>query len=206
MGDMRAGPRFHFVGERLCLDFVNTETIEGVRRVDLLRGFDDLVAWCAAARILSDGQAEGMTSRRRGGTDADLAFRNAVRLRGRLREMAESVAAGAASVPQRVLDGINDVLRVRAGELAVARSATGYELRYRARFREPADLLVPIAESAADLLTAGDLALVKRCQNPRCILVFYDTTKNHGRRWCSMAACGNRAKVAAHYRLSLIHI
>ena len=48
-------------------------------------------------------------------------------------------------------------------------------------------------------LTA-DLSLVKACQNPQCVLFFYDTTKNHARRWCSMAACGNRAKVAAHYQ------
>jgi len=41
---------------------------------------------------------------------------------------------------------------------------------------------------------------VKACQNPQCVLLFYDTTKNHARRWCSMAACGNRAKVAAHYQ------
>jgi predicted RNA-binding Zn ribbon-like protein len=61
-------------------------------------------------------------------------------------------------------------------------------------------LLVPIAESAAGLLTADDLTLVRKCQNPQCILYFYDTTRNHARRWCSIAVCGNRAKVATHYR------
>jgi predicted RNA-binding Zn ribbon-like protein len=30
-------------------------------------------------------------------------------------------------------------------------------------------------------------------------LYFYDTTKNHTRRWCSMTGCGNRAKAAAFY-------
>ncbi|MCI0410524.1 MAG: CGNR zinc finger domain-containing protein, partial [Acidobacteria bacterium] len=51
-----------------------------------------------------------------------------------------------------------------------------------------------------DLLSEGDLTLVRKCENPACILYFHDTTKNHARRWCSMRACGNRAKVAAHYR------
>jgi predicted RNA-binding Zn ribbon-like protein len=32
------------------------------------------------------------------------------------------------------------------------------------------------------------------------VLFFYDTTKNHARHWCSMTICGNRSKVAAHYR------
>ncbi|NEJ40784.1 CGNR zinc finger domain-containing protein, partial [Rhizobium ruizarguesonis] len=30
-----------------------------------------------------------------------------------------------------------------------------------------------------------------------CTLFFLDTTKSHRRRWCSMALCGNRMKVAA---------
>jgi predicted RNA-binding Zn ribbon-like protein len=29
-------------------------------------------------------------------------------------------------------------------------------------------------------------------------MVFYDTTKNHQRRWCSMEICGNRHKAALH--------
>jgi hypothetical protein len=33
-------------GERLRVDFVNTEIVEGGDRLDLLPGFDDLVAWC----------------------------------------------------------------------------------------------------------------------------------------------------------------
>ena len=29
-------------------------------------------------------------------------------------------------------------------------------------------------------------------------LMFYDRSKSHARRWCSMAVCGNRAKATAH--------
>ncbi len=76
----------------------------------------------------------------------------------------------------------------------------GFEKRFRAEFREPAQLLWPVAESACDLLCYADLTLVKKCENPICVLFFYDTTKNHSRRWCSMSVCGNRMKVAAHYQ------
>jgi predicted RNA-binding Zn ribbon-like protein len=55
-------------------------------------------------------------------------------------------------------------------------------------------------QSASDLLCRGDLALVKRCANPACGVFFYDTLKNHTRRWCSTTECGNRMRVAAHYR------
>jgi predicted RNA-binding Zn ribbon-like protein len=98
------------------------------------------------------------------------------------------------------LGAINDVLRARVGDLAVVRTKTGYDTVFLARWDGPEQLLVPVAESAATLLSRGDLSLVRRCENPACILFFYDTTRNHGRRWCSMTACGNRAKVAAHYR------
>ena len=57
-----------------------------------------------------------------------------------------------------------------------------------------------MADSAAEFLVSGDRALVRKCKNPGCILYFYDTTRNHARAWCSMNACGNRMKVAAHYR------
>ncbi|MEU3624964.1 hypothetical protein BS329_36755 [Amycolatopsis coloradensis] len=41
---------------------------------------------------------------------------------------------------------------------------------------------------------------IKRCSgHPACTLYFEDTTRNGTRRWCSMAACGNRAKAARHY-------
>jgi predicted RNA-binding Zn ribbon-like protein len=41
---------------------------------------------------------------------------------------------------------------------------------------------------------------VKACANPDCILWFLDTTRPGTRRWCSMAACGNRDKAIRHGR------
>ncbi len=64
---------------------------------------------------------------------------------------------------------------------------------------EPVAALVPIARSAAEII--ADLRApnaIRKCANPECQLYFYDTSRVGKRRWCSMAACGNRAKVAAH--------
>jgi predicted RNA-binding Zn ribbon-like protein len=196
----RAGRDFYFIGEWLCLDFVNTQAAEEDVAVDLLAGFDDLVAWCGRAKVIAASQGKELLRRWSGTREADRAFRQAIDLRAALRAMAERIADGRRSVPAATLAQINDLLRTRVGDLELARKGEGYETRFRQRLEEPADLLVPIAESAADLLSHGDLTLVRKCQNPRCILFFYDTTKNHARRWCSMSACGNRAKVAAHYR------
>jgi predicted RNA-binding Zn ribbon-like protein len=52
-----------------------------------------------------------------------------------------------------------------------------------------------VALAAAELLANGDFDLVRTCESDDCVLHFYDRTKSHRRRWCSMATCGNRAKV-----------
>lgn len=41
-------------------------------------------------------------------------------------------------------------------------------------------------------------ARIRRCGAPDCGLVFFDESRASSRRWCSMATCGNRAKVRAH--------
>jgi len=187
------------IGNHRCLDFVNTELIEHGRRVDLLEDFADLVDWLEQAHVLGTAQAKqilrrwGQTSKGADALSEARAFRRV------LREMAEGIVHGKrpSSV---VLNKINALLRYRTADIALVRTLDGFERRVSFQPRDPIHLLVPVAESASDLLCRGDLALILKCENPRCILYFYDATKNHARRWCSMTVCGNRMKVAAHYR------
>jgi hypothetical protein len=41
----------------------------------------------------------------------------------------------------------------------------------------------------------GSFHRLLECQDPACPTVFYDRSKNHTAKWCSMASCGNRNKV-----------
>ena len=59
--------------------------------------------------------------------------------------------------------------------------------------------LLEVARDAADLFCDADLSLLKQCEADTCVRVFYDTTKNHTRRWC-VEKCGNRMKAASYYR------
>ena len=187
------------VGNHRCLDFVNTELIEQGRRVDRLQDFADLVGWLEQAQVLSVVQAKqvlhrwGQTSKGAGALSEARAFRRV------LREMAEGIVHG--KRPSAfVLNKINALLRYHTVDVALVRTRHGLERRASFQPRDPIHLLVPVAESASDLLCHGDFSLILKCENPRCILYFYDATKNHTRRWCSMTVCGNRMKVAAHYR------
>jgi predicted RNA-binding Zn ribbon-like protein len=41
----------------------------------------------------------------------------------------------------------------------------------------------------------GSFHRLRECQDPTCTSVFFDRSKNHSGKWCSMASCGNRNKV-----------
>ncbi len=62
----------------------------------------------------------------------------------------------------------------------------------------PRSLLAPIARTIGDLLMLPDFSRLRACEGADCTLWFLDVSKGNRRRWCSMALCGNRAKVAAH--------
>ena len=87
---------------------------------------------------------------------------------------------------------------VPADRRARARRRAGLELRAARRWRSAESLLLPIGEALATCVCEEDFSDVKACEGPTCTLLFADHTRGRARRWCSMAICGNRAKVAAH--------
>jgi predicted RNA-binding Zn ribbon-like protein len=54
--------------------------------------------------------------------------------------------------------------------------------------------LWPILDAAARLLTSDDRRHIRECSDETCRWFFLDRSKNHSRRWCDMAICGNRSK------------
>jgi len=66
---------------------------------------------------------------------------------------------------------------------------------------DPEDpLAIPLRRiqlAAEDLFTGERLQRVRNCE--RCSWLYLDRSRGRARRWCSMALCGNRAKVARHY-------
>ena len=191
--------RFVFVANQLALDLVNTEVIDDGMRVDLLETADSLVQWLAEAGVLTGKDANRARERRAGRAAGERALARAKSFRSSLRAMAESIVDHG-RVPAKAVEAINATLRETPVVVQVGKIKTGFERRLTAVDEEETNCLAPIADSAAWLLCEGDFGLIKRCGNPACILYFYDTTKNHARRWCSMDGCGNRMKAATHYR------
>src|SRR5689334_15536005 len=56
-------------------------------------------------------------------------------------------------------------------------------------------LIVTLARDAVQLFGSEAATRLRQCQSPTCTLYFIDTSRRGDRRWCSMSACGNKAKV-----------
>jgi predicted RNA-binding Zn ribbon-like protein len=194
-GDIAA--QFRFVGEQLALDFVNTAVIEKDRASDAIPDFRSALAWFEASGVLAARDVRAL----RACADEREAARTLGELhafRTELREMLEALHR-TGTVPERALRAINARLEACGCVRQVVRENDGFALRVRYRFERPSDLLMPLANAAAELLTATDLSRVKRCRGDCCDMYFLDTSRNRTRTWCEMSACGNRAKAAAYY-------
>jgi predicted RNA-binding Zn ribbon-like protein len=197
---MSSAPPFVFIGNHRALDFVNTEVaVDGTPR-DLLVALPDLVDWLLRAGALDRTTARSAIRRWAGTRAGRAVVQQARTLRGQLRQVADAVAAGRPA-PRASLERINALLaRGAAVDRVVPGAPAGFVTRRELRLRDPADLLVPIAETGADFLCHADPDRVRRCAHPACVLYFLDGTKNGTRRWCDMRTCGNRANAAAYYR------
>ncbi|MCC6317433.1 MAG: CGNR zinc finger domain-containing protein [Gemmatimonadaceae bacterium] len=193
----RAPLRFSHVGERLWLDFVNTDEIRRGARADLLRDFETLVLFLEESGTLDVERASGMRRRAvQQPAGAAAALVDARRTRAALRVLAER---GGTSDKARwdALAEINRVLGRSAGTRRLEPRADGSFARSFVPVGDAfAGLIIPVVESAADSLINGELRRVRRCCDSRCARVFLDPTRNGRRRWCEMATCGNRAKAA----------
>ena len=204
-----------FIADALGLDFLNTIATPEDELVEWLASGEDLLSWLEQAGLLLPQEAADLRgSAFPGELDAVAAQARALREWFRSFVLAHKGKPLGSDVLEE-LRPLNHVLeRDEAFGSVAARSenplddagdltqVAGLEWRPRRRWRTPASLLLPIAQAMAEVICQADFSMVKECEGPTCSIVFLDTTRGHARRWCSMAACGNRAKQAAHRRRS----
>ncbi len=186
---------FPLIGNRLCVDFANT-----VPPGRAISSWADLVAFLEATGIVGAAQRRLLLELATTAPETTAAVvRKALRLRSALRKILEAVASGLSIFPERIAP-VNALLRLTEGYDQLMPAAGGWRLGFVEREQRVEWLLAAIARSAAQLIAEGPGAPVRKCGNPACVLYFYDTSRTGRRRWCSMAVCGNRNKVAAHAR------
>jgi predicted RNA-binding Zn ribbon-like protein len=183
---------FLWVGNHPGLDLVNTEAVDARgERLELVNDWSALVRWAELAGLID--AALGRQCRAAGDRAVLAWFR---RLRSALRGVLES---GGEDSPAEAFDGALAAVPVRLSY----RSARGRGTTLDAA--GPLDRLRLALATAALDATRLEPSRVRRCESDRCVLLYYDATKNRSRRWCDMAVCGNRAKARAHYHRSTKH-
>ena len=176
----------HFVAGDLALDFINTRFGPDAQRVDILRDDESVLQWLTLAGVQPAGAVR--------------APRGLATLARALRDEAHRLVMAACAGDAFDAKTVNEVLEAgRPGQTLVwdARLHRPARIEHR-RNTSSASLLHPVAAALVQLLTEKNLQHVRRCEAHDCTLLFHDTTKSHRRRWCSMALCGNRMKVAAY--------
>ena len=196
-----AQPEFLLPGNDPALDLLNTTPVLAGGPVDLLPDYAALTRWLAAAGLATEREAQALRDRWAQAAQAARALAEVKRLRAALLGILTALQSGEPVRPSWLKELNSSLARARVRPTVEWDARSRRFARHGSRSDEGAATApVRVAEAIATLLAAKDLSRVRKCENPACVLWFYDTSKNHTRRWCSMETCGNRAKVAAHYR------
>ncbi len=171
---------FRFRGGHVALDLTATLAARAKPQPrELLKEPADLLRWLDSAGLPARGATEADVQEARQLREAIYALA-LERITGieaaTARGMLNRIAAGAPALPQLEPDG----------SLVLNGSA--------------AAMLSTVAREAIILLGAGPTIQIRQCEADGCSLLFVDSSRRGDRRWCSMAGCGNRAKLAEFRR------
>jgi predicted RNA-binding Zn ribbon-like protein len=179
--------RFAVVGEPIvAVDLIDTVAAPGSSTADLLSADGDAEAWW---------RIEG--ARVPGGDLPDI--RALHRLRSALRETIEALVDGR-PVPQAAVSDLNFFMQSAPATTRLLLAGTGLrtETRWHSEYGGNPRLAFIAAQAAEFLSDPSNVSRLRRCANPACSVIF--VALNPRRSWCAPAVCGNRARVARHYR------
>ena len=179
------------VAGRVALDFANIVPAAH----DL--SWSEFVTFLVLARLVTEDRALRLRSLPHTEPQAvDAVLLRILRLRESLRAIF-AMTVERKPFPKVWVEPVNEILRITEGHDELVHNGNAWRLQFIAREGGLEWLLAAIARSGADLVVEGADAPIRRCANPACRLFFYDDSRTQRRRWCSMARCGNRHKVAA---------
>jgi len=195
-------PSPFLVADHAALDFLNSVCAPWGDEIEWISSGRDLLDWLELAELVPT-DVVGRFAKQVPSSQLDNVALEARQLRTSFRNFVVSHAGKRLNVSMLAeLSDLNRLLandqRYRQIESYGEKSRSTLRWREKRHWQTARDLLLPIAEAMGDLVCDTDFRLVKNCSGPACTLWFYDITKNHARRWCSMELCGNRAKAAAH--------
>lgn len=205
ISDTAVATMYQLLAGHPALDFVNTldNRFSGQGPRELVNSYADLLDFSRQAGLLDSAQAAALAAREESAKAQSAKAAGVLRAARELREGLAGLFYTALDEPRQPpsLD-LKTLQRhfLRAdGHRELVWSGDGDEAP-RAQWQWgsfASELELPvwaIAQSAASLLTSSAMEHVRMCGVETCRWLFYDTSKNHSRRWCDMKLCGNRMK------------
>lgn len=174
------------VGDNLALDFINSKYVVDGKSHDCFSDDKSVANWLKSVGLLPDIKDQqiptGLLTEAR-----------------ELRDMARNIVNAAMNKTPVNLGLINRLLETGrpTRQLEWDEESQKFCTVVYQSAGSASGLLWPIADALINLVTSDKFEFVRQCEAHDCILLFHDLSKSHRRRWCSMATCGNRMKVAA---------
>jgi predicted RNA-binding Zn ribbon-like protein len=169
-----------------ALDFCNTWAgWDGNTPGDYLRSYRHLAVWAGFTGLLPEGRVTSLLDVGLDQERGEAMLDRARRFRASLYQVLTNGATGSA------WDRVAEEVHAAASTVRLL-PADG---TFRWEIPEGAGLAAPlcaVAWAAAGLLTSPDRSLIRACPGTGCGWLFID--RKGRRRWCTMAACGNREK------------
>jgi len=185
MPDDKNLPHAPMLGDHLAMDLLNTQARSGDKVVEYWNSDADVLRWLWQCGISPTVK------------QSSLAVGELLLQAKALRTLAHQLITGFKQEKLQNISELNTYLHTYVSAPHLKPDSDGKLVITRiSRGDTAVSMLGQVAEAIAQLLVEGDAALIKQCEHPDCILWFYDRTKAHKRRWCSMATCGNRFKAA----------
>ena len=194
--------QWEFSKGKLALDFANTvywhasdepeETIES---------FAEFLDWAKAASLLKGDEYRllNLHSKERP-MECEHTLHNALELRECIYRIFSALARDLEPDPQDI-DQVKEIMAEGLSHARIVHAGGNFSWTWDEGRNLPQRILWRIAQSAVELLLSNDLNRVGQCEDDRgCGWLFFDTSRNRARRWCSMESCGNRAKAQRFYQ------
>ena len=121
------------------------------------------------------------------------------RLRSALRDLIEALVDNR-PVPQGTVSDLNFFMQSAPASMRLQLTGTGFraETHWHREFGGNPRLAFIATQAAEFLSDPSKVSRLRRCANPACSMIF--VAVNPQRSWCAPGVCGNRARVARHYR------
>lgn len=187
-----------FDGGLLSLNYVNSVPNRTAKKQpDYLLDIFDLIAWAKRIEVI-DASAERnlILEAKRQPKKAKVFFNEAVEFRELLHSIFWHISSNK-KIPDLLMAEYNIIIKKYFPFLKIKIVPNGFEEEWHLEEMNFKKILAPILNDSYETLLSEKLIRIKECGN--CGWLFYDTTKNGKRRWCSMKSCGSNLKALEWY-------